>query len=150
MTECTNCACAQNLWTRLQGQSLLEKFSWIYWFIPKGQNKTISCWFRPLYYFKEQLDHCWNWLLTKWCLILLHGKQRPVARFSDSKTFLGLFSQKKELQTSALMPENALVIIPFLSAYYSSSINKLKIVNCNIKIWAKEHQRQYLQLSWIS
>lgn len=47
-----------NLWTRLQGQSLLEKFRWIYRLIPKGQNKTISCWFRPLYYFKEQPDHC--------------------------------------------------------------------------------------------
>lgn len=58
--ECTNCACAQNLWTRLQGQSLLEKFSWIYWLIPKEQNKTISCWFRPLYYFKKQPDHSFN------------------------------------------------------------------------------------------
>lgn len=79
-------------------------------------------------------------------MISLQDKQRPVARFSASQTFLGLFSQKKELQTSDLMPENALVIILFLSAYYSSSINKLKIVNFNIKFWAEEYQRQYLQL----
>lgn len=44
------------------------------------------------------------------------------------------------------MPENALVMILFLSAYYSSSINKLKIVNFNIKFWAEEYQRQYLKL----
>lgn len=51
--------------------------------------------------------------MTKWCLISVLGRQCPVARFSDGETSFGLFFQKRDLQTSSLMPENTLVIILF-------------------------------------